>query len=71
MKKRSGYIIILHKCTKTHDHTVPETWHMTDIIFTFHFGYFLPLKISVDIIILHICIKNYEQMDGQTGRLKK
>ena len=29
------------------------------------------MKISVDIIILHICIKNYEQMDGQTDRLKK
>ena len=34
-----GYIIILHKCTKIiiQDYTVPEIWHMMDVII-FHFG---------------------------------
>ena len=36
MKNTPGDIIILHKCTKNHDHilyyTVTEIWHMTDVI---------------------------------------
>ena len=35
-------IIILHKCTKNHDHllyTVPEIWHMTDVIVILILGY--------------------------------
>ena len=38
-KKMPGYIIILHKCTKIiiQDYTVPEIWHMMDVII-FHFG---------------------------------
>ena len=45
-KKSPGDIIILHKCTKNHDHmiicyTVLEIWHMTHLI-VFHFGNFFP-----------------------------
>ena len=58
-------------------YTVPEIWHMTDVIVIFHFGLFLPfyppnsLKnqnfqkrkiMHGDIIILHMCTKNYNQM---------
>ena len=45
MKKTSGDIIILHKCTKNYDHmiTVPEMRCVTDIIFIFHFGLFFAL----------------------------
>ena len=42
MNKNPGDLIILHKCTKNHDHIVPETWHMTDVIFIFHFELSLP-----------------------------
>ena len=57
-------------------YTVPEIWCVTDVIF-FHFGPFLPFyspnspknqnfeklkKIPGDIIILHSCTKNYDQM---------
>ena len=37
MKKMPGDFIILHKCTKNHDHnhTVPEIWHMTMYYFSF------------------------------------
>ena len=40
MKKTSGDIIILHKCTKNRDHmlTVPEIWQVMDVIVIFHFG---------------------------------
>ena len=55
-------------------YNVPEIWHVTDIIVTFHFELFLPfyppnspknqnfLKMKLtteDIIILHMCTKNY------------
>ena len=43
MKKLHGDFIILHNYTKNHDHmpyTVPETWHVTDVIVIFHFGQF-------------------------------
>ena len=46
LKKKSGDIIILHKCTKNHDHicyAVPWIWHVTDIIVIFHFGLFFAL----------------------------
>ena len=44
-KKTTPGDIILHKCTKNHDCTLyfPETWCMTDVIVTFHFGLFFPL----------------------------
>ena len=45
MKKTSGDIIILHKCTTNHDHmcyTGPEIWHVAHVIVIFHFGLFLP-----------------------------
>ena len=59
--------------------TVPEIWHVTDVIFTFHFGPFFALllpkvtawKVKIlkkikalpgDIIILHICNKNYDHI---------
>ena len=43
-KNTPGDIIILHKCPKNHDHmlTDPEIRRMTDMIFIFHLGYFLP-----------------------------
>ena len=44
MKKTSGDVIILHKCTKNHDHvSLPEIWHVTDVIFIFQFGLFFAL----------------------------
>ena len=58
-------------------YTVPEIWHMTDVIIIFHFGLFFALlppnspknqnfekmkKTPGDIIILHMCTKNYDQM---------
>ena len=42
IKKNPGDII-LQKHTKNHGHTVPEIWHMTDVIVTFHFGLFFGL----------------------------
>ena len=40
MKKTPGDII-LHKCTKNHDHMlIPEIRHVTDVIVIFHFGIF-------------------------------
>ena len=36
MKRKPGDTIILHKCTKNHDHllyTVPEIWHVTHEFF--------------------------------------
>ena len=57
--------------------TVPEIWHMTDVIVIFHFGLFFALltpnspknqnfkemkKTPGDIIILHMCTKNSDQM---------
>ena len=45
MKQVLRDIIILHKCAKNHDpmHIVLEIWHLTDVIFIFHFGLFFAL----------------------------
>ena len=46
MKKIPADVIILHKCTKNHDHmlcTVPEICCVTDVIVIFHFGLFFAL----------------------------
>ena len=58
-------------------YTVPEIWRVTDVIVLFHFGLFFVLyptnspknqnlkqmkKTPRDIIILHMCTKNYNQM---------
>ena len=57
-------------------YTVAEIWHMTDVIFIFHFGLFLPfytpsnlknqnftkMKKTTGDIILHMCTKNYDHM---------
>ena len=48
MKKVPADIIILHKCTKNHDHmiicyTVPDIWHVLDVIVIFHLGLFFAL----------------------------
>ena len=74
-----GYIIILHKCTKIiiQDYTVPEIWHMMDVII-FHFGLSFALlqpkklkfqkkmkkkkKKKPGNIILHKCTKNHDHM---------
>ena len=46
-KKNPWHIIVLRQCNKTHGHmiicyTVPEIWCVTDAIFNFILGYFLP-----------------------------
>ena len=44
-KKMPGDIIIIHKCTKNHDHMlhrVPEIQCMMDVILIFYFGLLLP-----------------------------
>ena len=48
-------------------YTVPEIWCMTDVIAIFHFGLKTQnlkkmKKTPGDIIILHMCTKNYDQM---------
>ena len=59
-------------------YTVPQIWYVTDVILIFHFGLFFALfnhrnspknqnfkrmKITPgDIIILHMCTENYDQM---------
>ena len=55
--------------------TVPEIWHVTHVIVIFHFRLFFALlppnspknqnfkklkKVPGDIIILHMCTKNYD-----------
>ena len=43
MKKTTGDIINLHKCTKNHDHMLDCSWHTTrDRCHSFILGYFLP-----------------------------
>ena len=46
LKKTSADIINLHKCTKIMImcYTVPEIWHVTDVIVIFHFGLFFALS---------------------------
>ena len=48
IKKVPGDIIILHNCTKNNDqgYTVPEIWHVTDVIVIFHFGLYFALLLS-------------------------
>ena len=55
-------------------YAVPEIWHMTEVIITFHFGLLFALlppnspknqnfkkkKRPGDIIILHMCTKNHD-----------
>ena len=59
-------------------YTVPEIWGVTDVIVIFYFGLLFALLIPLtapknqnfkkmkktprDIIILHMCTKNYDQM---------
>ena len=46
IEKKPGDIIILHKCTKNHDHILycSEIWCVTDVIVIFHFGLVFALK---------------------------
>ena len=53
-KKTHGDIIILHKCTKNHDHMLYCSWDTVRDRCNCY--------ISGDIIILHTCTKNYDQM---------
>ena len=80
--KIHGDIIILHKCTKNHDHTLYCSWYMAcdgcNCYFSFwaNFCPFTPLtkqKIQItkkklkkrgDIIYLHKCTKNHDNMPG-------
>ena len=54
-------------------YTVPEIWHVTEVVFICHFGIFFALlpknqfflkmkKTPRDAIILHTCTKNYDHM---------
>ena len=77
MKKMPGYIIILHKCTKNHDHM--PYWHMVHDKCNCYFSFwtFLPfylpnspknqnfkkmIKTPGYIIILHKCTKNHDHL---------
>ena len=77
MKKTPRDIIIYTNVPKIMItcYTVPEIWHVTYVIFIFHFGLFFALlspnypknqnfksmqKIPGDIISLHVCTKNYD-----------
>ena len=73
IEKMPGVIIILHKCTKNHDHILYCSWGVAcdRLIFTFHFELFFALlphpftarKIKIgDIIIFHMGNKNYDQI---------
>ena len=75
-KNYSEDIIILNKCTKSHDHMLQCFWHTTCDRCVFHFSFwaknkkFLKFKKKKkkkkkkpeDIIILHLCTKNYDHM---------
>ena len=73
LKKTPGNIIILQKCTKIMIicYTIPEIWHVTDVIVIFHFGLFFALlrpltalnikiskkwKTSLDIPSFYTCV---------------
>ena len=96
MKKIPGDIIILHKCTKNYDHMLYCSWDMVHDrwgLFFFSFWvFFFPFTLTArryhlspgDIITLHTCSKNYDQLIysswyivhngwtyGQTDRRKK
>ena len=75
MKKKPGDIIILHKCTTNHDHILYCSWDMACDTCNYYFSFwaiFCPFmlkkskfemkKAPEDIIILHMCTKNYDQM---------
>ena len=74
-KKTPWDIIILHKCTQNHDHMLYYSWDIARDrckCSFFYFGLFLPFyssknqnfkkmkKVPGDIIILHMCTKNYD-----------
>ena len=79
-KKMPGDIIILHKCTKNHDHKLYYSWDMACDGCNFYFAFwtifcpFIPPnspkiqnlkkneKLPGDIIILHLCTKNYDHV---------
>ena len=78
MKEKTGDIIILHKCTKNHDHIACRFWDMAHDRCNCYFSFwaifcpFTPawkMKISKewkkkpgDIIILHKCTKTHDHM---------
>ena len=64
MKKTPGDIIILHKCTKNHDHMLYCSWDMAHDRCNCYFSFSTKIKISKkltktpgDIIILYNCSK--------------
>ena len=74
--KKFQDIIILHMCTKNHNHMRYSSWDM-EMIFFVILGYLLPFyspnnlanqnlektkKASGDVISLHICTKNHDHM---------
>ena len=73
-KKTPGDIIILHKCTKNHDHMLYCSWDTAHERCNCYFSFwaifcpFNPLtpgkmkKTPGDIIILHQCAKNHDYM---------
>ena len=73
-KKMPGDIIILHKCTKSHDHMLYCSWEVAHDSCNFQFSFwaifcpFQPKKSklkknkTLGDIILHMCTKSYGQM---------
>ena len=57
---KPGDIIILHTCTKTHDHMLYCSWdmHVTDAIVIFHYGLFFAL--------LHLEISSFYTCEPKT-----
>ena len=65
MKKLFGDIIILQNISPNMMimcYIAPEIWCVTDAVFFFILVYFLSLYLPRDIIILHMCTKNYDDM---------
>ena len=83
MKKLFGDIIQIQNISPNMMimcYIAPEIWCVTDVVFIFHSNlFFVLLPPARDIIILHMCTKNYDDMmycsrdmvrnrDGQTDR---
>ena len=71
-----GYIIILHKCTKIiiQDYTVPEIWHMMDVIifyFFLSFALLQPKKLKLLFFALGSFLPFYPTNSQKKKKLQK
>ena len=86
MKKIPGDIILLHKCTKNHDHMLYCSWDMAHDecnFVIFHFRLIFALlqpekwkfqkmkKAAGDVTILHKCTKNFDHMVYCSGDMAR